>query len=130
MLGHSVNQDYSRFKNVVTFNMDEYVGLPRDHSESYHTFMFREFFSHSELYCLLPQLTHLNPSMSSVDIPPSQVNILDGNAEDLIGECNAYEKKIKDYGGIELFLGGIGEDGHIAFNEPGIQHSGSCTALG
>lgn len=54
-----------------------------------------------------------------VDIPPTQVNILDGNAEDLIAECNAYEKKIKDYGGIELFLGGIGEDGHIAFNEPG-----------
>ncbi|KAI0935314.1 Glucosamine-6-phosphate isomerase 1, variant 2 [Taiwanofungus camphoratus] len=88
------------FKNVVTFNMDEYVGLPQDHSESYHTFMFREFFSH-------------------VDIPPSQVNILNGNAKDLIGECNAYEAKIKSYGGIELFLGGIGEDGHIAFNEPG-----------
>ncbi|KAF8995513.1 glucosamine-6-phosphate isomerase [Cyathus striatus] len=88
------------FKNVVTFNMDEYVGLPRDHPESYHTFMFREFFSH-------------------IDIPPSQVNILDGNAEDLIAECNAYEKRIKKYGGIELFLGGIGEDGHIAFNEPG-----------
>lgn len=88
------------FKNVVTFNMDEYVGLPRDHSESYHTFMFREFFSH-------------------IDIPPSQVNILDGNAKDLIGECNAYEARIKAHGGIELFLGGIGEDGHIAFNEPG-----------
>ena len=54
-----------------------------------------------------------------VDIPPSQVNILNGNAKDLIGECNAYEAKIKSYGGIELFLGGIGEDGHIAFNEPG-----------
>jgi 6-phosphogluconolactonase/glucosamine-6-phosphate isomerase/deaminase len=51
-----------------------------------------------------------------VDIPPSQVNILNGNAEDLIAECKAYEKKIKDHGGIELFLGGIGEDGHIAFN--------------
>ncbi|KAI0358693.1 glucosamine-6-phosphate isomerase [Trametes cingulata] len=88
------------FKNVVTFNMDEYVGLPEDHPESYHTFMFREFFSH-------------------IDIPPSQVNILNGNAKDLIGECNAYEAKIKSYGGIELFLGGIGEDGHIAFNEPG-----------
>ncbi|KAF7428497.1 Glucosamine-6-phosphate isomerase (Glucosamine-6-phosphate deaminase) (GNPDA) (GlcN6P deaminase) [Pleurotus ostreatus] len=88
------------FKHVVTFNMDEYVGLPRDHQESYHTFMFREFFSH-------------------VDIPPSQVNILNGNAIDLIGECNAYEERIKSYGGIELFLGGIGEDGHIAFNEPG-----------
>ncbi|CCM06104.1 uncharacterized protein FIBRA_08353 [Fibroporia radiculosa] len=88
------------FKHVVTFNMDEYVGLPRDHSESYHTFMFREFFSH-------------------IDIPPSQVHILDGNAPDLISECNSYEAKIKEYGGIELFLGGIGEDGHIAFNEPG-----------
>jgi 6-phosphogluconolactonase/glucosamine-6-phosphate isomerase/deaminase len=51
-----------------------------------------------------------------VDIPPSQVNILDGNAIDLIAECNAYEAKIKAMGGIELFLGGIGEDGHIAFN--------------
>jgi len=88
------------FKHVVTFNMDEYVGLPQDHPESYHTFMFREFFSH-------------------VEIPPSQVNILDGNAKDLVGECKAYEERIKKYGGIELFLGGIGEDGHIAFNEPG-----------
>ncbi|KAF5385938.1 hypothetical protein D9615_002295 [Tricholomella constricta] len=88
------------FKNVVTFNMDEYVGIPREHPESYHTFMFREFFSH-------------------VDIPPSQVNILDGTAADLIAECNAYEARIKKYGGIELFLGGIGDDGHIAFNEPG-----------
>ncbi|KAI1794225.1 glucosamine-6-phosphate isomerase [Ganoderma leucocontextum] len=88
------------FENVVTFNMDEYVGLPEDHPESYHTFMFREFFSH-------------------VDIPPSQVNILNGNAKNLIEECKEYEAKIKKYGGIELFLGGIGEDGHIAFNEPG-----------
>jgi len=88
------------FKHVVTFNMDEYVGLPRDHPESYHTFMFREFFSH-------------------IDIPPTQVNLLDGNAPDLIKECNSYEEKIKKAGGIELFLGGIGEDGHIAFNEPG-----------
>ncbi|KAH9829085.1 glucosamine-6-phosphate isomerase [Rhodofomes roseus] len=88
------------FKHVVTFNMDEYVNLPEDHPESYHTFMFREFFSH-------------------IDIPPEQVNILNGNAPDLIAECNAYEAKIKKHGGIELFLGGIGEDGHIAFNEPG-----------
>ncbi|KIK38175.1 hypothetical protein CY34DRAFT_25755 [Suillus luteus UH-Slu-Lm8-n1] len=97
---NKVKEGSLSFKHVVTFNMDEYVGLPRDHSESYHTFMFREFFSH-------------------IDIPPSQVNILDGNAEDLIAECNAYESRIKQCGGIELFLGGIGEDGHIAFNEPG-----------
>ena len=80
--------------------MDEYVGLPRDHPESYHTFMFRELFSH-------------------VDIPPTQINLLNGNASDLISECNLYEEKIEKAGGIELFLGGIGEDGHIAFNEPG-----------
>jgi len=88
------------FKHVVTFNMDEYVGLPEDHPESYHTFMFREFFSH-------------------VDIDPKNVHILDGNNPDMYGECKAYEQAIQAAGGIELFLGGIGEDGHIAFNEPG-----------
>lgn len=88
------------FRHVITFNMDEYVGLPRDHPESYHSFMFREFFSH-------------------IDIPPSQVHILDGTAIDLHAECAAYEALIRSVGGIELFLGGIGEDGHIAFNEPG-----------
>jgi len=55
----------------------------------------------------------------AVDIPPNQVNILDGTVEDLYAECKSYEERIKSYGGIELFLGGIGEDGHIAFNEPG-----------
>ncbi|RAH70965.1 putative glucosamine-6-phosphate deaminase [Aspergillus aculeatinus CBS 121060] len=88
------------FKNVVTFNMDEYVGLPRDHPESYHSFMYKHFFSH-------------------VDIPPQNVNILDGNAPDLAVECASFEARIARYGGIELFLGGVGPDGHIAFNEPG-----------
>ncbi|KZF22846.1 glucosamine-6-phosphate isomerase [Xylona heveae TC161] len=88
------------FKNVITFNMDEYVGIPRDHPESYHTFMYKHFFSH-------------------VDIDPANINILNGNAPDLEAECLAYEEKIKQAGGIELFLGGIGPDGHIAFNEPG-----------
>ncbi|KAI2791545.1 Glucosamine-6-phosphate isomerase 2 [Penicillium oxalicum] len=88
------------FKNVVTFNMDEYVGLPRDHPESYHSFMYKHFFSH-------------------VDIPPQNINILDGNAPDLAAECASFEARIARYGGIELFLGGVGPDGHIAFNEPG-----------
>ena len=88
------------FRNVVTFNMDEYVGIPEDHPESYHTFMWKNFFSH-------------------IDIRPENVNILNGNAEDLVAECARYEEKIKNYGGIMLFLGGIGPDGHIAFNEPG-----------
>jgi len=88
------------FANVVTFNMDEYVGLPEEHPESYHSFMWNNFFGH-------------------IDIKKSNVNILDGNAKDLEAECNKYEKKIKKCGGIELFVGGIGPDGHIAFNEPG-----------
>lgn len=88
------------FKNVVTFNMDEYVKIAEDHPESYHSFMWNNFFSH-------------------IDIKKDNVNILNGNAEDLEAECQRYEDKIKAYGGIELFMGGIGPDGHIAFNEPG-----------
>ncbi|KAF2115810.1 hypothetical protein BDV96DRAFT_659127 [Lophiotrema nucula] len=88
------------FRDVVTFNMDEYVGIPREHPESYHSFMYKHFFSH-------------------VDVKPANINILNGNAPDLELECHEYEEKIKAVGGIELFLGGIGPDGHIAFNEPG-----------
>ncbi|MBN2376372.1 MAG: glucosamine-6-phosphate deaminase [Sedimentisphaerales bacterium] len=88
------------FANVVTFNMDEYVGIPKDHPQSYYSFMWNNFFSH-------------------IDIRKENANILDGNAKDLEKECENYEKKIKSYGGIQLFVGGIGPDGHIAFNEPG-----------
>ena len=87
------------FKNVITFNMDEYVGLPENHPESYHSFMARNFFDH-------------------VDVPKENINILNGNAPDLAAECAAYEERIKAAGGIDLFLGGVGEDGHLAFNEP------------
>ncbi len=87
------------FKNVITFNMDEYVGLPEEHPESYHSFMAANFFNH-------------------VDVPKENINILNGNAEDLAAECAAYEAKIAAAGGIDLFMGGVGEDGHIAFNEP------------
>lgn len=92
-------EGYVSFRNVITFNMDEYVGLPEDHPQSYHTFMQENFFSH-------------------IDIDPDNVNILNGNAEDLAKECEDYEKRIESAGGIDLFLGGVGEDGHIAFNEP------------
>ncbi len=88
------------FKYVTTFNMDEYVNLPEDHPESYHSFMFNNFFNH-------------------IDIDKKYVNILNGNAKDLDKECEEYEKRIEDAGGIKLFVGGIGPDGHIAFNEPG-----------
>ncbi|EXJ82547.1 glucosamine-6-phosphate deaminase [Capronia epimyces CBS 606.96] len=88
------------FANVVTFNMDEYVGLPEEHPESYHSFMYKHFFAH-------------------IDINPANVHILNGNAPDLAAECANYEQQIAQAGGIDLFLGGIGPDGHIAFNEPG-----------
>lgn len=88
------------FKNVVTFNMDEYVGLPDDHPESYHSFMKRNLFE-------------------SIDMDPGKIHIPDGNAPDPEVECNAYEEKIRKYGGIDLFLGGMGADGHVAFNVPG-----------
>lgn len=88
------------FKNVITFNMDEYVKLPENHPESYHSFMWNNFFNH-------------------IDIKKENVNILNGNAKDLDKECEQYEERIKKAGGIDLFLGGIGPDGHIAFNEPG-----------
>lgn len=87
------------FKNVVTFNMDEYVGLPESHPESYHSFMAHNLFDH-------------------IDCPKENIHILNGNAEDLLAECAHYEEMIKEFGGVDLFLGGIGPDGHIAFNEP------------
>jgi glucosamine-6-phosphate deaminase len=88
------------FESVVTFNMDEYVGLPADHPESYYRFMTDNLFN-------------------SVDIPKANYHILNGMAANLEKECQQYEDCIKSFGGIELFLGGIGENGHIAFNEPG-----------
>ena len=87
------------FKNVISFNMDEYVGLPESHPESYHSFMHHNLFDH-------------------IDEPKENIHILNGNAKDVEAECAAYEKAIVDAGGFDLFLGGVGEDGHIAFNEP------------
>ncbi|OOF49346.1 glucosamine-6-phosphate deaminase [Rodentibacter trehalosifermentans] len=87
------------FKYVVTFNMDEYVGLPQAHPESYHSFMHKNFFNH-------------------IDIQPQNIHILNGNTDDHDEECRRYEEKIKSYGKINLFMGGVGNDGHIAFNEP------------
>jgi len=88
------------FANVITFNMDEYVGLADDHPQSYHRFMWDNFFSH-------------------IDIDKNNVHILNGMTNDPVKECEAYEAAIAAAGGIDLFLGGVGADGHIAFNEPG-----------
>lgn len=88
------------FNNIITFNMDEYVGLPQDHPQSYHSYMRQNLFN-------------------EVDIPPQNIHILNGQAEDLAKECADYENAIALAGGIDLFLGGVGRNGHIAFNEPG-----------
>jgi len=88
------------FKNVRTFNMDEYAGLPADHPQSYRYYMTENLFKH-------------------IDIDPKNTHIPDGMADDPEKECKLYEEAIAGEGGIDLFLGGMGSDGHIAFNEPG-----------
>jgi len=88
------------FKDVRTFNMDEYVGLNADHPQSYHYFMMQNLFNH-------------------IDIDHRHIHVLDGMAKDIEKECKLYEEAIAAEGGIDLFLGGMGSDGHIAFNEPG-----------
>lgn len=88
------------FSQVTTFNLDEYVGLPREHSQSFSSFMHEHFFNH-------------------VNIDPTRIHLPDGNAEDMAKACDEYEQRIARAGGIDLQLLGIGSDGHIAFNEPG-----------
>ncbi|MDX1266109.1 MAG: glucosamine-6-phosphate deaminase [Oceanisphaera sp.] len=87
------------FRHVVTFNMDEYVGLPPEHPQSYHHFMYQNLFRH-------------------LDINPEHIHIPNGMADDLEAECHRYEVAIRHYGPVHLFLGGVGSNGHIAFNEP------------
>ncbi|MBQ9235331.1 MAG: glucosamine-6-phosphate deaminase [Alphaproteobacteria bacterium] len=87
------------FENVVTFNMDEYVGLDENNPQSYHYFMFENFFNH-------------------INVKRENIHILNGMTKDYAKECDSYERAIAKAGGIDLFLGGVGSDGHIAFNEP------------
>lgn len=91
-----LNLDWSQ---VVTFNLDEYIGLPRDHSQTYHTFMWENLFKH-------------------ININPANVYIPDGNAADIPKFCAEYEALIVEKGGIDIQVLGIGTDGHIGFNEP------------
>ncbi len=88
--------DWSR---VTTFNLDEYIGLPREHPQTYHSFMWENLFHH-------------------VNIRPENVHIPDGNAPDVPAFCAAYEERIRNAGGIDIQILGIGTDGHIGFNEP------------
>src|SRR3954470_20371542 len=88
------------FSHVTTFNLDEYVGLPITHPQSYHQFMHENFFRH-------------------VNIPPQNVHIPSGTTTNYPAFCAWYEQRIREAGGIDLQILGIGSDGHIAFNEPG-----------
>ncbi|WP_339060452.1 glucosamine-6-phosphate deaminase [Tepidibacillus marianensis] len=89
------------YQRVQTFNLDEYVGLKKDNSNSYHYYMRENLFNH-------------------IDIPSDQIHIPNGMAEDLEAECERYEGLIEQAGGIDLQLLGIGVNGHIGFNEPGV----------
>lgn len=87
------------FRDVTTFNLDEYSGLGPDHDQSYRWFMQRQLFDH-------------------VDVTPSETHVPDGLAKDVAGSAAAYEAAIKAAGGIDLQVLGIGRTGHIGFNEP------------
>lgn len=88
------------FSKVVTFNLDEYIGLPPTHDQSYRYFMDTNLFNH-------------------INIQKSNIHLPDGMAKDIDGFCDWYEEQIKKYGGLDLQILGIGANGHIAFNEPG-----------
>lgn len=94
------HQNGLSFKDIVTFNLDEYLGLPGAHPQSYRYFMENQFFQH-------------------IDLPTWNRHLLDGVARYPELECQAYEMKIQAQGGINLWFLGIGGNGHIAFNEPG-----------
>lgn len=93
-------REYRCFTDVVTFNLDEYVGIPRDHPGSYACFMQRQLFDH-------------------VDVQPQNTHIPNGMAPDLGVECARYERSIRSAGGLGLTFLGLGSNGHIGFNEPG-----------
>ena len=94
------SREYHCFRDVTTFNLDEYVGVGRDHPGSYSTYMRQHLFDH-------------------VDIDPKNAHIPDGMAAGLDGECHRYEGQLRDAGGLGLTFLGLGRNGHIGFNEPG-----------
>ncbi len=93
-------KNHTSYKQVTTFNLDEYVGLSGDHPNSYRFYMDQMFFDH-------------------IDIQEANTYIPRGDVSDILQECLDYEKLIEDKGGMDLQLLGIGSNGHIGFNEPG-----------
>ncbi|WP_462408854.1 glucosamine-6-phosphate deaminase [Neobacillus sp. Marseille-QA0830] len=104
----NLTSDYQRngtsYREVVSFNLDEYIGLTGDHPNSYRYYMNEALFKH-------------------IDIDLSNTHIPNGNAKDFAAECARYEKLIEDHGGVDLQILGIGGNGHIGFNEPGTAFS-------
>lgn len=98
-----LQQEYQRgivsFREVQTFNLDEYCDLPKYHRNSYFTYMSENLFS-------------------QIDVQDHNIHFLDGNTTDVAAEANAYAQAIVDAGGIDIQLLGIGRNGHIGFNEP------------
>lgn len=94
------SREYHCFREVTTFNLDEYAGLPREHPGSYFSYMKQHLFDH-------------------VDLEPSNAHLPCGTAPDLAAECIRYETEIRDAGGLDLTFLGLGRNGHIGFNEPG-----------
>jgi glucosamine-6-phosphate deaminase len=103
-LAADYKENRTSYKNIHTVNLDEYIGLPKEDKNSYHTFMNENLFKH-------------------IDIPVSQTYIPNGLADDLAEECRRYDRQIKMLGGIDLQVLGIGQNGHIGFNEPGTPFS-------
>ena len=97
-------EDRLDLSEVITFNLDEYIGIPKDHPQSYHTFMAKHFFEH-------------------VNIPKKNQNIPQNIVENHVSFCQEYEDSIRRCGGIDIQVLGIGKDGHIGFNEPGSSFS-------
>ncbi|KAA8784783.1 glucosamine-6-phosphate deaminase [Paenibacillus sp. 4624] len=93
------------FAQASSFNLDEYVGLPTEHRESYRSFMNEQLFNH-------------------IDIDLSRTNVPNGEAVNLEEECTGYERRLEDRGPVDLQLLGIGHNGHIGFNEPGTELTG------
>jgi len=93
-------REYHCFRDVTTFNLDEYAGVSREHPGSYFTYMKQHLFDH-------------------VDIDPSNAHLPHGEAPDLLAECARYEEEIREAGGLGLTFLGLGRNGHIGFNEPG-----------
>jgi glucosamine-6-phosphate deaminase len=93
-------REYRCFRDVTTFNLDEYVGVPPEHPGSYATYMKQHLFEH-------------------VDLDPGHAHLPNGMATDLDAECLRYEREIRESGGLDLTFLGLGRNGHIGFNEPG-----------